>query len=320
MQNEKISIIIPVFNTQGYIRNCLDSVISQTYTNLEIICVDDGSTDESGQICESYAQTDNRVRVYHIENAGVSNARNIALSKVTGEWYSFIDSDDWINPSYIEILYKNAIENNCEISACDFQRDDTISTIEQDINFGNANNLIFDSTKKCIHSFICSTDSLYGMVWNKIYKTCKFKDIKFDTEVKVNEDCLYTYAIMKRCKRACLSSLRLYHWFIRNESSCHTKKIDADFTAANVFKLLYNDTLCYQDSEISHKLQLNYIHAVMKVLLYANYMSKEPEIKVAKKQCQLWKKDIWKLMHIKSKVKYYIALYVPYLFRLVNNK
>ena len=116
MQKPLISIIIPVYNAEKYLPNCLDSVINQTYKNLEIILVDDGSTDKSSEICDEYAQKDFRIKLIHKENGGVSSARNAGLALVSGDYIAWVDSDDFVAPDYIEYMYKLLKEYDADIS------------------------------------------------------------------------------------------------------------------------------------------------------------------------------------------------------------
>lgn len=309
--NEKISVIIPVYNVQEYIGRCLESILQQTYDNFEVICVDDGSSDMSGQICEQYKDKDERIKVVHIENAGVSNARNHALSIIEGSWFSFVDADDWIEPSYLETLYENAIQNNCDVSACYFKRNYQYGL--EECNQQSAEVTVFNTSEECIHSFICSTNSMYGMVWNKLYRFELFKDIKFDTNIRVNEDCLYTQNIMEKCSKACLTTAILYHWYQRDDSACHSNKVAFDFTPAEVFYDLYVRNEKLQDVEVSQKLKKNYILSATKVLLRSQYSGKEPKVLQVKGQCKVWRKGVWKLLSKKEKVKLIIVLYLPWL-------
>ena len=114
----KISVIVPVYNVEQYLSQCLDSIINQTYKNLEIICVDDGSPDNSGKILDEYAEKDNRIKVIHQENQGVSVARNTGLDNATGEWVSFIDSDDYIKLDFYERMINVALKNNSQVVQC----------------------------------------------------------------------------------------------------------------------------------------------------------------------------------------------------------
>ena len=119
-QDYLISIIIPVYNVEKYLRKCLDSIINQTYKKLEIILIDDGSTDNSGKICEEYAKKDDRIIVIHKENAGVSSARNRGIELANGKYIGFIDSDDWIEENMYETLYQNLLQFDVDISMCNY--------------------------------------------------------------------------------------------------------------------------------------------------------------------------------------------------------
>lgn len=112
-----ISIIVPVYNVEKYVRKCLDSVVNQAYKDLEILIVDDGSTDGSGKICDEYKK-DDRVKVFHTENRGLSAARNYGIDRAHGEWIGFVDSDDWIEPDMYEVLLKSALETDADIVEC----------------------------------------------------------------------------------------------------------------------------------------------------------------------------------------------------------
>ena len=117
---DKISVIIPVYKTEKYLEKCIKSITEQTHKNLEIILIDDDSPDDSPRICDEWALKDDRIAVYHIENKGVSNARNIALNLAQGEYIAFIDSDDYAEPNMIELLYNSIKDNGSDISVCGF--------------------------------------------------------------------------------------------------------------------------------------------------------------------------------------------------------
>ena len=121
MNNELISIIIPVYNAEKYLRQCLDSIINQTYTNFEVLLVNDGSTDSSGMICQEYVENDSRFRYFEKENGGASSARNLGLERSGGAYITFIDSDDWVTPEYLEVLYTTLKENDVDISISSFK-------------------------------------------------------------------------------------------------------------------------------------------------------------------------------------------------------
>ena len=117
---DKISVVVPVYNVEKYLRKCIDSIINQTYKNLEIILVDDGSPDKCGEICDEYAKKDNRVKVIHKKNAGVSSARNDGIDNATGEYIIFVDSDDWLEDNAIEIMVDKLNEYDYDCVFCNF--------------------------------------------------------------------------------------------------------------------------------------------------------------------------------------------------------
>ena len=122
INNPKISVIVPVYNVEKYLPTCLDSIIAQSYKNLEIIVVDDGAKDSSGAICDEYAKKDVRIVSLHKQNGGLSDARNYGMQFMTGDYISFIDSDDYVHPDYISTLYNNLVENDADISICNFEK------------------------------------------------------------------------------------------------------------------------------------------------------------------------------------------------------
>lgn len=300
-----ISIIVPVYNMELYLKRCLESLLLQSYKNIEIILVDDGSRDSSGAICDEAAKNDSRVKVHHIANGGVGNARNVGLSVHKGEWFCFVDSDDWIEEDYVEILYRNAKEYECDISGCSFSRDYSFT---KGINKDDERIVVLDNTQKCIHNFICPGLSLNGMSCFKIYRSCVFADVRFSTTVKVNEDCLYTFEIMKKCNRACVTSEKLYHWFFRNDSACHSKPKSLDFSAADVFLYIIDGISEWNDSEATVHLKLNYVKSAINVLVNVPFYKKDRQAQAVLKRIKAWKKDVWEFLSLKERIKYYLVL------------
>lgn len=304
---DKISVIIPVYNVREYIERCIESILGQTYPFIEVLCVDDGSTDGSGDICDNLSMRDERIKVYHIKNSGVGNARNRGLSVMTGEWFAFVDADDWIEACYLETLYKNAIANNCSVSACSFQRN------EQYVNGYDESQKevhIFSSSDECVQAYICPGKSLYGMVWNKLYLTERFRHIRFDPKIKVNEDCLYTQEIMEQCDRACVTDAQLYHWYYRQDSACHSKRVECDFVPADVFYNLYSRNRARHNEEIERNLKINYIKYIVKIRLRAEWQEESDNMAEATARCMDWRRDVWKYLGKKECVKFFIAFYV----------
>ena len=180
-ENPKVSIIIPVYNVEQYLRQCLDSVINQTYKNLEIICVDDGSTDNSGKICEEYTLKDNRIKVIHKENGGISSARNVGLGVLVGKYVSFVDADDYLENNFIEKL----VEVRADITLCSFYKE---------YPFNSEKNIITNAKiSKTKDEFICdilSFQKATGCAWARLFnaKFLKENNLLYDESLKVAED------------------------------------------------------------------------------------------------------------------------------------
>lgn len=121
MEKEKISIIVPIYNVEKFLPRCVESLVNQTYGNIEILLIDDGTKDNSAIMCDEYAKKYNNVKAFHKKNGGLSDARNYGIEKATGKYIAFVDSDDFVNKDYCKILYNNLIKNDADISICDFQ-------------------------------------------------------------------------------------------------------------------------------------------------------------------------------------------------------
>ena len=173
----QVSIIVPVYQVETYLRQCIDSILAQTFTDFELILVDDGSKDKSGEICEEYAGKDGRVRVIHKENGGLSDARNAGLEQAAGEYFMFVDSDDYIAPTMIERLYNSIQSESADIAACNFcyvfdkkEKKDFSTAMEAEVLQGSE---IFYYRKN---------DRSYGfwtVAWNKLYKSETFRNVRF---------------------------------------------------------------------------------------------------------------------------------------------
>ncbi len=186
----RVSVIVPVYNVAGYLTRCVDSILSQTLDDIEVILVDDGSTDGSGEICDSYAVTDPSVRVVHQVNAGLSAARNAGLNLASGEFIGFVDGDDYVMPGMFEELYRTCMEENVEIAACDFAYMDRMS--DEAPFSGKAVKLSSEEFFKKV----LTAGSTVGMgVWNKLYRKGLFYDTQFTPGI-LHEDTDILYRLV----------------------------------------------------------------------------------------------------------------------------
>lgn len=221
---EKISVIVPIYNVDMYLRRCLDSLINQTYKNMEFLLVDDGSTDSSGMICEKYAQKDNRIKVVHCENQGVSEARNKGLNIATGEWIGFVDPDDWIDEDMYESLYKMAKLYNVDISVCSYRSCNKFF-YENITKKKNDECEILDN--KLSMKYMLVNDLYCGAVWNKLYKKDILINNRFKKNMIIGEDVLFNFNLLYKTNlRTVYNKVAKYNYFYRNNSVMNSKKID----------------------------------------------------------------------------------------------
>ena len=211
-----ISVIVPVYNVEKYIRRCLDSIVNQTYSNLEIILIDDGSKDASGKICDEYAKKDNRITVIHKKNGGLSDTRNVGINAAKGKYITFVDSDDIICCDYIEHLYYLLKKYNCKMS---------ISGLEIVPSKNKKND-------KYIEEKIEKTEALRRLLvddisvssCSKLYEISLFKDVHFP-KGKLYEDNGTTYKLIEKCDSIGYSNKKIYKYY-RNSNSITNKKFD----------------------------------------------------------------------------------------------
>ena len=212
--NNCISVIVPVYKVEKYLRKCVDSILAQTYTNLEIILVDDGSPDNCGKICDEYAAKDSRIKVIHQQNGGLSAARNAGLDIATGDFIGFVDSDDYIAPEMYERLLSSLQMVNAEISVCNFQKvdefGDIISTTERVENSSLTN-------REILHKLQEENGICYVIVCNKIFLKDLFEGVRFP-EGKKCEDNFIIHRIYYSCNLIVTIDSVLYYYVQRANS------------------------------------------------------------------------------------------------------
>lgn len=217
--NPLISIIVPVYNVKKYLPKCLDSIVNQTYKNLEIILVDDGSIDNSGDICDEYAKQDIRVKVIHKENGGLSDARNKGLDIAKGEYIGFVDSDDYIDEDMYEYLYNFAVENNLEVAMCA-----SCNVYQNKIIYPkNFESIILDKKEKIIENiFINPFGGAAVSVCSKLFKYDVIKNIRFDVG-KTSEDVYFLLKWIANTNKFGRCDKVKYYYVQRGESITHQK-------------------------------------------------------------------------------------------------
>ena len=221
-----ISIIIPVYNVETYLVECIESVLKQTYQNIEILLIDDGSPDNSGKICDEYAKKDSRVRVIHKENGGVSSARNVGLEQAKGEYLTFVDSDDFVDECYVEKMYDNLQENNSDLVFCSYSN--YIDGKSEKSKEKLPENLKVDIQNENFIDFICRffiyKDYVFGSVWRILYTKKFINSLNFNLSVKIGEDSLFLLNAILQTQKISFIKAPLYFYRQNKNSVMHNYK------------------------------------------------------------------------------------------------
>lgn len=220
-----VSIIVPVYNSEKYLDRCINSILSQTYKNLELIIINDGSIDNSGFLCDAYANVDSRVKVIHVKNSGVSSARNKGVEIATGEFIQFVDSDDYIQHNMIEILV-NEMNANVDIVLCGYKR--LYKDYKGIIISKNSN--VYNKVGITKEMFLNQFGSLFknqyiNYLWNKLYvsKIIKEFTIKFDNSINWGEDLMFNLKYLEYCNNITIINKHLYNYINYNNGSITSK-------------------------------------------------------------------------------------------------
>ena len=248
MREGYVSIIVPVYQSAEYLRRCVQSIMEQTYKKLQILLIDDGSTDESGSICDELALKDSRIEVYRIENRGVSDTRNFGLAKVRGEYVQFVDADDKLSKHMVRRLVSIISNQNTDMVVCNY--------IKQFERMYVPNMMMeipgkYEATKYLLNTLKDPGHHYYGVVWNKLYRAeiIKNNNIKFDTDITLGEDFVFNIKYWQKCKTVYVDWRYMYIY----------SKI-RDFTLSNIkHKKLYN---CISELENRKKIFDVYYKAI----------------------------------------------------------
>ena len=216
-----ISVIVPVYKVEQYLDRCVESIVNQTYQHLEIILVDDGSPDRCPEMCDEWAEKDSRIKVIHKENGGLSDARNAGLKAATGQYIAFVDSDDWIDKTFIDYLYRAITDTGADLSACDVcfvpDGEELPDCME---SFGTVQTCF---PEEAIGELLKGS-SFRATVWNKIYKAELLYGETFEIG-RLHEDEFFSYRIFDKCSRLAFVDLPLYCYRQRADSIMSTYSI-----------------------------------------------------------------------------------------------
>ena len=255
MSKITVSIICPIYKATKYLSRCVGSVLQQTFTDFELILVDDGSPDKSGELCDRYAKKDSRIKVIHKENGGVSSARNAGLDVAKGKYITFIDSDDWISKNYLQVLFGATQKSGSDFSICALEKRDIscwVLSLEDNV---------FDITSLSSEDFVSLFNKeIFCGPYAKFYlnEIIQKQGVRFKPHVRFGEDAIFVREYLMHCKKVCIKSEPLYFYNKLNETSA-TKKFDPEISkwskmlADNYLKFLnsFNIKLGYVNKAIS---------------------------------------------------------------------
>jgi len=208
-----VTILIPAYNVKAFLPDCLDSVLGQTYTNLQVVIIDDGSTDDTWRIMQEYAVKDSRIEIYHQENQGVAKTRNALLEKIKGEYVLFVDADDWIESDMVEYLENTAESYNCGMVTC--YRVKSVYPVKKILPTEE----IWDQSR-VIYEFL-HHDAFIGMLGNKLIKTNLLRNCKFHSDISYGEDALFCWNVLQRVDKIVATDKVLYHYRLNEGSISH---------------------------------------------------------------------------------------------------
>lgn len=264
---KKISVIIPVYNVEKYISRCIDSILNQSYNNIEIIIVNDGSIDKSGFICDEYSKKYNNIKVFHTENSGVSSARNLGIDNSEGEYITFVDPDDYIEKDMYKILYDLIIKSKSEIAMTSFYYIKENDVIEAE---DNSNNLIIFTKEEALRLYFKREkpfDSCF--LWNKLFKRDLFKEVRLDVELVIQEDSEVLIRLLNRINSIVYIGIPLYFYIIREGAATYGKisknKLTTDISLLKIYRYTQEYLPAYSSVALSNYI-ICYFNIVIEII------------------------------------------------------
>lgn len=259
-----VSILVPVYNSEKYLRQCLDSIVNQTYKDLQVVIVDDGSKDNSLSICREYADKYEFIEVYHQGNAGVASARNALLDKARGDYTIFIDSDDWIELDMIEGLLHYIAEHDFDIAICGSVSEYNNSETTVDTSYCSP---LIDNREEAVKKFILHKE-LNGSLCNKLVRTSLFHNLRFAQDIWYGEDALMMWQVLQRVNRIGSMPTPYYHYRMNDASISHQTFGPQKMSGHQVWATIYADT-CRDWPEYKRVARAAFAISDMWLLFYA---------------------------------------------------
>ena len=311
-----ISVVIPIYNVEKCLEKCVNSVIKQTYKNIEIFLIDDGSKDKSGKMCDDLAKKDDRIRVFHKKNGGLSDARNYGTERANGKYIVFIDSDDFVDSKYLEYLYNLITTNNADISVCNyfFYYGDTKKN-EKRIMFSDSEIVLEknDAIEKLLEDTLINS-----FAWNKMYKKSLFDKIKYPKD-RIMEDVGTTYKLFFYANRIVVGDSPMYYYYQREESILHKKNAKFYKDYFDLTNKRYKDIMkWYPDMNINYSKMMYYLLAFycVKDNEFEEYL-REQNIRDKIKSLKILMDERKMKLGYKLAIKYYLFKITPHVYKRI---
>ena len=316
----KISVIIPVYNVEKYLSETIESVLRQTFTDFEVILIDDGSKDGTAFICDKYAKEDERIKVVHKENGGVSSARNIGIEKAIGEYITFIDGDDLVNANMLEVLYKNAKAYNVDISCC--------GIVQQSLNgerndYCNGEKVFLNDMRDLMKKFfsdIIYREVLYGP-YNKLFRKSTIDGVKFNPHYRMGEDMLFTFECIEKAQSFYLENTGLYYYIKRKNSATTSRFSSKMFDDIYVADELLRKCATLYKTVYDEALRWNYVHKINMCRALFKYgkvrKANQKFFKSCKEFCKENKSAVWGDLPYRKKIDYWMLKFFPIVFKFI---
>lgn len=315
---ELVSVIVPVYNSEKYLKQCIESIINQTYKNLEIIIIDDESTDKSGEICDEYKKIDYRIQVIHKKNEGVSIARNYGIHISKGKYIAFVDSDDYIEENMIKELVGNIIEFDAEVSICGYK---ILYEKSNNVKLSDNKNVTVKLSSRETLEMIFNSNKINGFLWNKIFQRKILKERLLREDIDICEDLLLVCEILNDIQNVCYTSKQLYNYrnseisVTLNPNKIYEKNGKCKYSTAyeEILKIIK------YDKDIKDIIKLREIKTILEsyyIIIRSNYKSK----KINEYTFKFLKENlVFYLLNRKNKIKYKVIFSIMISFIGMQN-
>lgn len=316
MSEKKVSVIVPAYNSEPYIEQCVKSLLNQTYKNLEVIAVDDGSTDKTGSILDRMGKDDKRLKCIHTPNGGVTKARMIGLEYATGEYIGFCDSDDFAESDMYEFLMECVDKYQAELVHCGYYH----ITGEEKIAVKGTKKIYRQSREETLYTLL-NGGLFTGSLCTKLYKKELFNGVQIDPKIRINEDILLNFYIMKKIEKSVYADVCKYNYVTREETGAC---LNTNFVEKARQGLLVNQLMFYELKHEAAKLeQLGYEKVIMAyidlyrcILFDENIPNHEKKTELRKIRKHLWNcKKQREIKNKKNRITIYFFQYVPFIYK-----